>query len=138
KLKEELDFKTGELTNYTLRTIHKNDLLTEIKDHLLVETKEKQPNKSNLTKIISLIEDSLKLDEDWENFYNLFNQIHTTFIKDLKDYCPKLTDREIRLCALIKLNFNSQHIATLFGISLSSVKVSRHRLRKKLNIASDN
>ncbi|WP_026810381.1 ligand-binding sensor domain-containing protein [Arenibacter latericius] len=135
KLIEELNFKTEELTNYTLRTVHKNHLLTEIKSNLLKETKETTPKKRNLEKIVALIDDSLMLDEDWENFYNLFNQIHTTFIKDLKNYCPQLTDREIRLCALIKLNFNSQHIATLFGISLSSVKVARHRLRKKLNIS---
>ncbi|RTE55261.1 hypothetical protein EHW67_01460 [Arenibacter aquaticus] len=134
KLMEELNFKTEELTNYTLRTVHKNNLLTQIKDNLLNETKASNPNKSNLKKIIGLIDDSLMLDEDWENFYHLFNQIHTTFIKSLKDYCPQLSDREIRLCALIKLNFKSQHIATLFGISLSSVKVARHRLRKKLKI----
>jgi ligand-binding sensor domain-containing protein len=137
KLMEELNFKTEELTNYTLRTVHKNHLLTEIKDNLLKETKETTPKKGNLKKIIYLIDDSLMLDEDWENFYNLFNQIHTTFIKNLKNYCPQLSDREIRLCALIKLNFNSQHIATLFGISLSSVKVARHRLRKKLNITEN-
>ncbi|NKI26911.1 hypothetical protein HCG49_10090 [Arenibacter sp. 6A1] len=137
KLRNELNFKTEELTNYTLRTIHKNHLLTEIKDNLIVETKEDVPKKKNLKKIVNLIDDSLMLDTDWENFYNLFNQIHTTFIKNLKSYCPKLSDREVRLCALIKLNFNSQHIATLFGISLSSVKVARHRLRKKLNISEN-
>ena len=134
KLLEELNFKTEELTNYTLRTVHKNNLLNQIKDNLLQETKGSTIKKSNLKKIVDLIDDSLMLDEDWENFYHLFNQIHTTFIKNLKDYCPQLSDREIRLCALIKLNFMSQHIATLFGISLSSVKVARHRLRKKLKI----
>lgn len=137
KLRDQLNFKTEELTNYTLRTVHKNHLLTEIKGNLLKETKGTTSLNGNLKKIIHLIDDSLMLDQDWENFYNLFNQIHTTFIIDLKNYCPHLSDREIRLCALIKLNFNSQHIATLFGISLSSVKVARHRLRKKLNFAEN-
>lgn len=137
KLIEELDFKTEELTNYTLRTVHKNNLLTEIKNNLLKETKEPIPKKGNLAMIVNLIDDSLIMDEDWDNFYNLFNQIHPTFIKDLKKYCPQLSDREMRLCALIKLNFTSQHIATLFGISLSSVKVARHRLRRKLNISEN-
>ena len=137
KLKEDLNFKTEELTNYTLRTVHKNNLLNEIKNSLLVEIKEGTPRKASLDKIVSLIDDSLILDGDWENFYNLFNQINTNFIPNLRNYCPQLSDREIRLCALIKLNFNSQHIATLFGISLSSVKVARHRLRKKLNIAEN-
>lgn len=60
--------------------------------------------------------------------------MHPGFIPQLKEETPSLTDRELRLCALIKLNFPSHQIATLFGISLNSIKVARHRLRKKLKI----
>lgn len=134
KLKGELNFKINELTNNTLRTVHKNNLLNDIKEKLKKETKQKQIDKQNLKNIISLIDDSFIMDKDWKNFYSLFNQVHPTFIKDLKKYCSKLSERDIQLCALIKLNFSSQHIATLYGISLSSVKVARHRLRKKLNV----
>ncbi|MCR8668719.1 hypothetical protein NO995_13585 [Aestuariibaculum sp. M13] len=134
KLRGELNFKINELTNNTLRTVHKNNLLNDIKEKLKKETQQKQIDKQNLRNIISLIDDSFIMDKDWKNFYSLFNQVHPTFIKDLKKYCSKLSERDIQLCALIKLNFSSQHIATLYGISLSSVKVARHRLRKKLNI----
>lgn len=133
RLKDELNFKTEELTNITLRTIQKNHLLTEIKGKLLEEPNG-EVSDENLKNIIELIDDSLTFDKDWEHFYHLFNQTNPTFIKNLKTQTFDLSDREIRLCALIKLNFKSEHIATLFGISLSSVKVARHRLRKKMNI----
>lgn len=134
KLKDELKFKIDELTNHTLRTVHKNNLLNDIKEKLKQEIKQVKIDKQNLKDIISHIDDSFILDRDWENFYVIFNQVHPTFIEDLKKYCPKLSERDIQLCALIKLDFSSEHIAILYGISLSSVKVARHRLRKKLGV----
>ena len=134
KLEGELKFKINELTNNTLRTVHKNNLLNDIKEKLKKEIKQVEIDKQSLKNIISHIDDSFILDKDWKNFYSIFNQVHPNFIKDLKRYCTKLSERDMQLCALIKLDFSSQHIATLFGISLSSVKVARHRLRKKLNM----
>jgi ligand-binding sensor domain-containing protein/DNA-binding CsgD family transcriptional regulator len=137
KLEDELKFKINELTNNTLRAMHKNNLLTDIKDKLKIELKNKSIEKKSLENIVDHINDSFILDADWESFYTLFNQVHPAFIKDLKQQYPTLSEREIRLCALILIDFSSQHIATLFGISLTSVKVARHRLRKKLNIPND-
>ncbi|TXD46357.1 two-component regulator propeller domain-containing protein [Polaribacter sp. IC073] len=134
KLEGELNFKINELTNNTLLNVHKNNLLNDIKEKLKYEIKQSQINKERIRDIISHIDDSFILDKDWENFYSIFNQVHPTFIKELKNQCTKLSERDIQLSALIKLNFPSQHIATFFGISLSSVKVARHRLRKKLEL----
>lgn len=134
KLQGELNFKINELTNNTLLNVHKKNLLNDIKEKLKHEIKQSEINKQNIRAIISHIDDSFILDKDWENFYTIFNQVHPTFIKELKKQSEKLSQRDIQLSALIKLNFSSQHIATFFGISLSSVKVARHRLRKKLRI----
>jgi DNA-binding CsgD family transcriptional regulator len=41
----------------------------------------------------------------------------------------------MRLIALLRINLDSADIATLLGISTDSLRVSRYRLRKKLNIA---
>lgn len=134
RLADELIFKTEELTNNTLRTIHKNNLLVEIKENFIAETRENAEYNVFFKKTIDKIDDSLAIDAEWNHFYHIFNQVHPSFISSLKEEKPSLTDRELRLCALIKLNFPSHQIATLFGISLSSVKVARHRLRKKLEI----
>ncbi|WP_176132761.1 ligand-binding sensor domain-containing protein [Salegentibacter holothuriorum] len=134
RLSDELNFKTEELTNSTLRTVHKNNLLVEIKENFIAEGKKDSQNKEFFKNIVEKIEDSLTIDTEWKQFYSIFNQVHAGFIPSLKEEAPSLTDRELRLCALIKLNFPSQQIATLFGISLNSIKVARHRLRKKLNM----
>ncbi|MFD2832433.1 two-component regulator propeller domain-containing protein [Gramella sp. AN32] len=134
RLSDELRFKTEELTNSTLRTVHKNNLLVEIKEDFILEAKKNVVHKQLFENIVEKIDDSLTIDTEWEQFYTLFNQVNPGFIPGLKEETSSLTDRELRLCALIKLNFPSQQIATLFGISLSSIKVARHRLRKKLKI----
>ncbi|WP_215225011.1 two-component regulator propeller domain-containing protein [Echinicola shivajiensis] len=134
QLKDELSFKTGELTNLTLRTVHKHDLLNEIKASLRKELKNNPIKKENLKVLIEHIDDSIMLDKDWDQFYELFNQIHPGFIKTLKSNNPSLSERDVKLCALIYMGFTSQNMATLFGISLSSIKVARHRLRKKLEL----
>lgn len=134
RLSYELQLKTEELTNTTLRTVHKNNLLVEIKQDFIAEGKKNAEHKKFFQNIVNKIDDSLDIDDEWKQFYTIFNQVHPGFIPDLKKETPSLTDRELRLCALIKLNFPSQQIATLFGISLNSIKVARHRLRKKLKI----
>jgi len=134
RLSDELRFKTEELTNSTLRAVHKNNLLVEIKEDFISEGKKNIELKKFLDQIVEKIDDSLAIDTEWKQFYSIFKQVHPSFIPSLKKENPALTDRELRLCALIKLNFPSQQIATLFGISLNSIKVARHRLRKKLKI----
>ncbi|SFF96984.1 ligand-binding sensor domain-containing protein [Salegentibacter agarivorans] len=134
RLSDELKFKTEELTNSTLRTVHKNNLLVEIKEDFIAEGKKHIELKKFFDQIVGKIDDSLAIDTEWKQFYSIFKQVHPSFIPSLKKENPSLTDRELRLCALIKLNFPSQQIATLFGISLNSIKVARHRLRKKLKI----
>ncbi|WOD44914.1 ligand-binding sensor domain-containing protein [Hwangdonia lutea] len=133
QLENELNFKTDELTNRTLREIHKNNLLDKIRNDISKVAKQNEDSE-RLKSIVNVIDDTLNLDKDWDDFYSLFQQVQPTFISNIKKVCPNITDRDVRLCALIRLNFSSQHIATLFGISESSIKVARHRLRKKLKI----
>ncbi|ULT24615.1 hypothetical protein KUH03_37720 [Sphingobacterium sp. E70] len=40
----------------------------------------------------------------------------------------------MRLIALLKINLNNTDIAILLGISQDSLRVARHRLRKKLKL----
>lgn len=137
QLNDELSFKVSELTNNTLRSIHKNKLLTDIKKTLSYESKQKVANKENLKLLLSEINDTLKLDSNWEDFYTLFNQLNSSFISNLKQCNPDLTEHNIKMCALLKLGFKSGEIATLFGVSDNSIKVSRYRLRQKLGLNSD-
>lgn len=73
-------------------------------------------------------------DQHWEEFRNIFDQVHQAFFLKLKTYCDTLTRSELRIVALLKMNLTSADMATLLGISEDSIRVMRYRLRKKLNL----
>jgi len=76
-------------------------------------------------------------DTDWEVFKNYFERGHPGYLQRLRTSFPKLSGAEERLLLLIKLNFNSNEVASTLGISKDSVKKGRQRLRKRLGLQTN-
>ncbi|UPK70680.1 tetratricopeptide repeat protein [Chitinophaga filiformis] len=135
KLKEELEVRSRELTTHTLHLIQKNQLLEELRVRLDEMVKdEKRDQKKQLKQLLGQINHSFNHDQYWVDFRNIFEQVHQAFFDNLKKYCDTLTSNDLRVVALLKMNIESQDIATLLGISQDSLRVVRYRLRKKLNL----
>ncbi|SDG47201.1 tetratricopeptide repeat protein [Chitinophaga filiformis] len=135
KLKEELEVRSRELTTHTLHLIQKNQLLEELRLRLDEMVKDdKRDQKKQLKQLLGQINYSFNHDQYWVDFRNIFEQVHQTFFDNLKKYCDTLTSNDLRVVALLKMNMESQDIATLLGISQDSLRVVRYRLRKKLNL----
>ena len=94
-------------------------------------------SKIQLPKLIKLIDYSLESEKDWDEFKMYFEKVHSSFFENMKQHFPDLSQSDLKLCALISLNLSMKEMAELMGISPESVKMARHRLRKKLDIASD-
>ncbi|MFZ6666405.1 tetratricopeptide repeat protein [Peijinzhouia sedimentorum] len=96
----------------------------------------------NLQQITSLVkgetlgENKIK-DNFWISFYIYFNALYPTFISSLKASYPNLTQSDIRICSLIRLNLESHDIAQALAISLDSLRKARYRIYKKMNLSSD-
>lgn len=130
-LEKELDQNRAELSAHTLNMIHRKNSMDEIEAHLdKLEGKDKQ-------KIKSIINVNKALEKDWENFKNYFGQVHANFFDSLREQFPTLSQSEIRLSALIKMNLANNEIATLLNIESKSVRMARYRLRKKLNLPEE-
>lgn len=141
QLKEQLEFRNRELTTQTLNIIQKNALMEEVRE-LINEILQANagPDRTSSVKysrLIKLIDYSFSLDKDWDEFKLYFEQVHQDFFVRLKAKYPDLTSGELRLSALVKLNLNLKETATILGISPESVKTSRYRLRKKLNLPEE-
>ena len=135
KLKEELEVRSRELTTHTLHLIQKNQLLEELRIRLDEMVKDdKRDQKKQLKQLLNQINHSFNHDQYWVDFRNIFEQVHQAFFDNLKKYCDSLTANDLRLVALLKMNMESNDIATLLGISQDSLRVVRYRLRKKLNL----
>lgn len=121
-----LNQKSKELTAYTLQLIDMKKAVEELLQHV----KELAPERFNSLKQ-KYHKSSANL---WEEFNLRFLQINSGFYERLREKHPELTDTELKHCALIKLNLDSNEMARVLNISLQSVHTSRYRIRKKLEL----
>ncbi len=70
-------------------------------------------------------------------FEQLFKQLHNSFYDKLLEAAPDLTKTELQVCALVRLNLYSKDIARISHINVNSVDITRHHIRKKLNLVSN-
>jgi len=135
KLDEDLRSKSKQLTSQALMMMQKNNLIQEISQSLSNFSKNlpvEADSEFNLLK--RQLKKSLQSEEDWELFKHYFEEINRNFFPQLRKLNSKLTPAELKLSALIKLNFSIKETASLLNISPDSVKTARYVLRKKLGL----
>ncbi|WP_378182868.1 LuxR C-terminal-related transcriptional regulator [Aquimarina sp. SS2-1] len=138
KLEDEIKAKSRELTQIAYVNLNKNKILKKIRDRI-VKIQESSKNRSqdrNYTDLKRLVEYYIT-DKESKLFKINFDKSHQDFYERLSKQYPSLTSKDLRLCAYLKMNLSSKEIAPLLGISPQSVDVNRHKLRKKLNLGSD-
>lgn len=136
KVDAELAFKKKELTTHALNLARKNETLENLKTKAK-ELQEADGTTSGYGQLIRTINFDLQDDNNWENFSRYFEQVHRNFNADIKRKYPSITPNELRLMALLKMNLSSKEIANILNISAEGIKKARYRLRKKLDISSD-
>lgn len=133
KANEIVDLKNKELAASTLKLIAKDEFISDIQDRL-VRVRENPDDNREVNSILRNIRNNKNSDENWQAFEARFIAVNEDFYDTLKQRYPKLTQGDLKLCALIKLNFSSKDVAKLMGISVESVHTTRYRLRKKLGL----
>ncbi|HAK30245.1 MAG TPA: hypothetical protein DCO90_13605 [Sphingobacterium sp.] len=135
QLKQELSLKQKELTSHTLNLIRNNQFLEELRDELKGMVKdERRDQKRQMQKLVLQINENITQGIHWKEFMGTFEKVHHSFFEKLIRRFPDLTAADMRLIALLKINLNNIDIAVLLGISQDSLRVARHRLRKKLRL----
>lgn len=138
KLATEIATKNSELMSKAMQMAHKNELLLGIKDNL---ENIKTANETNLLKSIRhltrTLESEIENKENWEQFLLYFDQINRNFITELQAKHPHLTQNDLRMCALTRLNMSNREMATLLNISITAIEKSRYRLKKRLNLTAE-
>lgn len=72
--------------------------------------------------------------EAWEQFRSDFQQLNPSFAKKLQKHPAKFSEAESRLLMLAKLKCSAKDICNILGVSDNSVRVTWHRVRKKMNL----
>lgn len=135
RLQHELELKSKSLTKSALHMIQKNEFLQEMRQRLK-EIRKAPPESIDLKlkKLIKSIDYNFTMDDDWQEFEMVFQQVHSEFFVKLKQLYPNLSPAEVRLCAMIRLNLHSKDMAAIMGISPDSLRIARYRLRKSLGL----
>jgi DNA-binding CsgD family transcriptional regulator len=139
KLQSELSHQNIQLANRAMAIIQKNELMLKIKTELL-ELKNKFGKEipdNHLKNLLSQIDRHIRSEDEWNEFELHFDQANQNFFKRLKTAYPDLTSHDLRLCAYLKMNMSSKEIAPLLNISLRGVEIKRYRLRKRLNLDTE-
>lgn len=84
-----------------------------------------------------LYEGQILTEEDWTAFRTQFNSAHAGFLVRLREKFPGLTGAETRLLALSKLRLTTREMAARLGISPETVRQTRWRLKKKLELPEE-
>jgi DNA-binding CsgD family transcriptional regulator len=117
-----------QLQTFTQLLLEKNDQIEKLTFSLEQQT---------TTNVDELIHQSLLTDSDWKRFKDLFEKIHPDFFSRLRQISPGITQSEMRLASLMKLNLGNKEMASMQGISVSSLRGNKTRLRQKLEISAD-
>lgn len=76
-------------------------------------------------------------EDDWNNFKTIFETIYPNFFIALRDRYAALTQAEVRLMALTRLNMTTKEMAAMLGISPETIRQTRWRLRKKMDLPDE-
>jgi DNA-directed RNA polymerase specialized sigma24 family protein len=87
--------------------------------------------------ISQLTQLNILTEEDWKHFRKLFDVVYPGFLVRLKEKLGDLTPAEIRILVLAKLQIPQKEMGDMLGISYNSIRTSRYRLRKKLNLPEE-
>lgn len=82
-----------------------------------------QPNISEIYQIAT---------EQNDIFFNIYIETFPEFYKILLD--KNLSNSDIEICALLKLNIDTKHVARIKNLTVRSIESKKYRIRKKLEL----
>lgn len=135
KAAENLDRMEQELKSSLKSLIEKNNTINALNNdlqELFSHVEGSDDEKLNLTDKLQSF--TLLTDEDWAQFKHLFEKRYPGFFGHFLNAYPGITNAELRLAALLKLNLENIEISKALGIGADSVRKTNLRLRKRLEL----
>ncbi len=133
QLERDLKFRENDLSlvisDNKMRYQFKNALLEDLEKLRALTGDELKRNVNSLTyDLKSQVEKEKKFDF----FEDQLENINAEFEAKLKERYPDLTQSEIEICFLIRLNLSNKDIAHFRNTSEGAIKTVRYRIRKKI------
>ena len=139
RLEAEVKIKKKAQKKLALDIIQKTEVLYQLKSE--IESIKKKPENeikySDLNNIKTLIVGLLNIEKERKSLNSYIQELNINLYQNLTSKYPELSEKEKRLCALLRLNLSSKEISSILGISFKSVEINRYRIRKKMKLKKD-
>ncbi|WP_304248040.1 tetratricopeptide repeat protein [Parabacteroides gordonii] len=132
---QELDYNRHELTNFAFFVRSRNDLLANIQSMLKESYKlSGSEMDAHLRSINAYISQFNARNTETEL---LIDEVNARFIDKLSKLHPDLSKNEQRLASLLRIGLSTKEIASVIDSTPKTVNMARYRLRKHLNLETD-
>src|SRR5690606_21585729 len=125
----ELDHAHKLLEGYTSKILHNSRIIQSMEGTVPREIEESSLQQLRTATILT--------ENDWKDFQEQFHKAYPGFTDRLLGRHSDLTPAEIRYLLLLRLELSHPEIAHALGISPASLRVTWHRLRKKIGLPAD-
>ncbi|MFD2602768.1 tetratricopeptide repeat protein [Flavobacterium suzhouense] len=120
-----IQIKEEELKTYIIDLTHKNNIINRLQ---YPEREITEPDYD----INDLLEQKILTDDGWDKFKLRFEAIYPDFFNRIRASGIPVSEAEIRVLVLMRLQLNATDMANVLGISPQSVRTCKMRLKKKL------
>lgn len=138
KSEEKLTKTHNTLASYQVYLTEKNEQITNLEHemaHVRQSTNELLKQKKPMLE--EMLQSHLITDENWSMFKYTFSVEQPAYYDYLNLHFPNLTDSNLRIILLQKMNLTNLETATILGVTIDAVKKAKQRLKKKYGDAYD-
>lgn len=122
-----------DLLSYKTYLQEKNQQIEQLEQEIDKIRNEKSTDAINhKNKLENLLDSHLMTDENWLKFKTAFVNEYKSFYKKLIEENTNITETNLRIIFLHKLQLSNLEISNLLGIGIAGVKKAKQRLRKKI------
>lgn len=128
------------LQNSQENLLHSKDRLRNMvqrvqqNNEIIIQLTKGEPQKKDIDLLEQLKSTSILTQDDWRQYQEMFKKTYPNFIPNLESLHPDLSPAETRCLCLEKLQMTNNEMALVLGVSANTVIVTKHRIRKKLSL----
>ncbi|MEP4092502.1 response regulator [Reichenbachiella sp.] len=145
-LSNEIDLKNRKLSTTSMLIVEKNSVIQRFDDDLSelakpIEDTDRSSKEELLLTHINQIKKRLyhhlELDDSWATFKLHFEEVHPHFFQSLLAKGDDISQKDLKLCAYLKLGMDTKEIANLLNVTPASIRTAMYRLKKRLDIKEE-
>lgn len=134
---QELIILKNSLEDFTNTIKHNDTIIKQLRNDVAKAPKQNAEHSQKIVdQLNQMLESHIMTDERWISFKNVFDKVYPGYLKEIKENYIKLTDNDLRIIALQKLELNNTAMSELLCISLEGIKKAKQRLKKKMEHTS--